>query len=325
MDQRKFHSKRISNGCGPLGSSGVGRDDNSVLVVGDIVLDIPLQKRAGVEVVDGDIKEALILWVVEVHGNNVVGSGAGEEIRNQCAGLSNPLLVSGRGLENWPRGAKLRVGGGSLGAVGGWAAACEVFRGVDPAEWGGRRSVLFLAILVRNLLLAALSTFNLQLAELAGKSIVREGGVDARGGGSRARLKGVGIRADTGGFGEGSADLVVGNIRLARVGEEGHHGRNLLCGSRLAGRDGNEQLNEVVVDVAGATLDDKDILSTHRVVDFDTGLANRKLRQHDAAIGDAQHLAHAVDKDRVRGPAEDDNVADHGGGDGRREGWKSAC
>lgn len=43
---------------------------------------------------------------MEIHGDNVVCAGAGEEVGYQCASLSYPLAVSHHGLES--------------GRLGGW-------------------------------------------------------------------------------------------------------------------------------------------------------------------------------------------------------------
>lgn len=64
VDQGEGHTKPIGDGGGALRSAGIRTDDHSLLVVGDVVLDVLLQQRAAVEVVDGDVEKALILRVV---------------------------------------------------------------------------------------------------------------------------------------------------------------------------------------------------------------------------------------------------------------------
>lgn len=65
---------------------------------------------------------------MQVHRDDVVGTGACEEIGDQCAGLSNPLAVSHLGLESWGLGDRLC--GNAVCAIG----AVEVHR----ALWLGR-------------------------------------------------------------------------------------------------------------------------------------------------------------------------------------------
>lgn len=99
VDKSEVHLQAVCNSSSTLGSTGVWRDDDSILEIWDVLLDVALKKWLSVEVVDWNIEEALILWVVEVHGNNVVGSGAGQEVSNKGSSLSNPLLVSWLWLE----------------------------------------------------------------------------------------------------------------------------------------------------------------------------------------------------------------------------------
>jgi hypothetical protein len=63
VDEGKRHAKGIGDGGGALGSTSVGTDDDSLLVVGDVVLDVLAKEVAAVEVVDGDVEEALILGI----------------------------------------------------------------------------------------------------------------------------------------------------------------------------------------------------------------------------------------------------------------------
>lgn len=98
MNQRKVHSQCIGNICRSLSATGVRRDDDAILhsaVLGhDLVLDILSQQVAAVEIVDGDVEEALVLRVVQVHGDDVVGAGAGQEVGDEGAGLGDPLAVA---------------------------------------------------------------------------------------------------------------------------------------------------------------------------------------------------------------------------------------
>lgn len=110
MDQCEWHSQPIRDRSGSLRAAGVRADNHRLLVVRDVVLDVLLQQRAAVEVVDGDVEEALVLRVMQVHGDDVVSACAGEKVGDECAGLGDPLLVPGAGLETIFRGLR-----------GGWA------------------------------------------------------------------------------------------------------------------------------------------------------------------------------------------------------------
>jgi len=71
-----------------------------LLVVGNLVLNVPFEKMTAIEIVDGDIEEALILRVVQVHGNDMVRASTSEQVCNQSTGLSDPLLVTTLWLES---------------------------------------------------------------------------------------------------------------------------------------------------------------------------------------------------------------------------------
>ncbi len=52
MDQGKGHAEAVGNGGGAFGTACVRADNDCVAVVGDVLLDVALQERVGVEVVD---------------------------------------------------------------------------------------------------------------------------------------------------------------------------------------------------------------------------------------------------------------------------------
>ena len=99
MNERKGHPKRVRNRRGALCSSGIRADNHGLLVVWDAVLDVFAQKVAAVEIVDGNVEEALVLRIVEIHGDNVVCACASEEICNEGTGLRDPLPIAWVGLE----------------------------------------------------------------------------------------------------------------------------------------------------------------------------------------------------------------------------------
>lgn len=53
----------------------------------------------------------------------------------------------------------------------------------------------------------------------------------------------VGLVVAVGSLGQGGAGLVVWNVTLSRVGEQGKDGGDLSCRSGLAGGDGDEELH----------------------------------------------------------------------------------
>jgi hypothetical protein len=59
-------TQRVSDSRCALGTSSVRADNNGILVSRDVERDVPLQKPLGIEVVYWNIKEALVLAVMEV-------------------------------------------------------------------------------------------------------------------------------------------------------------------------------------------------------------------------------------------------------------------
>ena len=99
MNQSKIHAEAVCNSGCTLCAARIRTDNNGLLEVGDVLLDIPLQQRLAVQVVDRHIKEALVLWVVQVHGDDMIGTRARQQVGDENAGLGNPLLVARLGLE----------------------------------------------------------------------------------------------------------------------------------------------------------------------------------------------------------------------------------
>lgn len=52
VDQGEGHAQAVGDGGGAFGAACVRADDDCLLVVGDVLLDVALQQRADVEVVD---------------------------------------------------------------------------------------------------------------------------------------------------------------------------------------------------------------------------------------------------------------------------------
>jgi hypothetical protein len=135
VNQGKGHAERIGNGSCALCTTSVGRDNDGLLVVGDVELDVLAEEVAAVKVVDGDVEEALVLRIwrlvselssspllcilrtVKIHSNNVVGARTRQKVCDQRAGLGYPLSVPDLGLKGWRLcSGLLRV---AVGAIGG--------------------------------------------------------------------------------------------------------------------------------------------------------------------------------------------------------------
>lgn len=87
VDQRKWHSQSISNGSCTLCTASIRADDHRFLVVRNMVLNVLAQKMTPVQIVNRNVKESLILRIVQVHGDDMVSTGAGQQIRN-CFNIS---------------------------------------------------------------------------------------------------------------------------------------------------------------------------------------------------------------------------------------------
>ena len=99
MNEGERHSKRIGNGCCSFRTARVRADHDCTLVIRDLLTNEVLKERPAIQIIDWDIEKALVLSIMEVHGDDVFRSGAGEEIGNKSPGLSDPLLIAWSGLE----------------------------------------------------------------------------------------------------------------------------------------------------------------------------------------------------------------------------------
>lgn len=63
VNERKGHAERIGDSGSALRTSSVGTDNHGLLVVGNVGLDVFAEEMAAVQVVDGDVEEALVLGV----------------------------------------------------------------------------------------------------------------------------------------------------------------------------------------------------------------------------------------------------------------------
>lgn len=77
----------------PLSSTSIGRDNDTVLVVGDLLSNVLESAGLGIQVIDGDVEESLDLGGMEIHGNNVVGTSNGEHVGDQLGSDGGARLV----------------------------------------------------------------------------------------------------------------------------------------------------------------------------------------------------------------------------------------
>ena len=85
-------------------------------------------------------------------------------------------------------------------------------------------------------------------------------------------------------LGRGAPLLAVWQVGLSRVREDRQHGGDLFGRGSFAGRDHDEKLDEVIIDMAAAGLDNVDILLSDGVLDGHGGLAVAKLDKVDLAL-----------------------------------------
>jgi hypothetical protein len=112
-------------------------------------------------------------------------------------------------------------------------------------------------------------------------------------------------------FGERSASLVVRNVALSRVGEEREDSSDALGRGSFAGRDGDEKLHQVVVDLAAAGLDDEDVLPSDRVHDLDASLTYSELAEEDVCRRNTKVVADCLGQLGVRAASQNDQIAHH--------------
>ncbi len=87
------HIQLLGKGPGPGHGAYVGRHDHSVIMAGGVLLGKVLHKDGGAQqIVHWDIKEALDLVGVEVHGQHPVRSRRGDQVGHQLGGDGVPRL-----------------------------------------------------------------------------------------------------------------------------------------------------------------------------------------------------------------------------------------
>jgi hypothetical protein len=313
VDEREVCAQGVCDVCCALCASSVRADDHTVVgssVLGDdVLLNVLLQHVPTVEVVDRDVEEALVLRIVQVHGDDMVCAGAGQEVGNESTSLSHPHLVST--LDGHLRRGS-RLAGSDRGRVAG--DGVSVVLG-DRIGTGGIRLVALQCVLPlgsgaflqrkAGQLLCERSC----AATIADSLAFRTARVRAR----WPRVEGVGrVSVDLGGHpGQRRADLVVGQIALSRVWEERQDRGDSPCACGLACAQGDEELHEVVIDLAAAGLDNVDILVANAVADLDPSLSISELLEFDVGRRDAEVGADVVGELGVGGATEDNDIAHH--------------
>jgi hypothetical protein len=313
VDERKVCAQSVCDVRCALCAASVRADDHTVVgssVLGDdVLLNVLFQHVPTVEVVDWDVEEALVLRVVQVHGDDVVRAGAGEEVGNESTSLSHPHLVSA--LNSHLRRAS-GLAGSDRGRVAGDGVSIVLG---DRIGTRGIRLVAIQCVLplgTRALLQRKAGQLLCKrscAATVADSLAFRAAGVWAR----RPRVEGVGrVSVNLGGHPcQWRADLVVGQIALARVREERQDCGDSSCACGLACAQGDEELHEVVIDLAAAGLYDVDILIAHAVADLDPSLSISELLEFDVGRRDAEVGADVVCELGVGGATEDNNIPHH--------------
>jgi hypothetical protein len=85
VNESKAEVEAISDGSSSLGTTSVGGDNNTVLDL-EVVADPAEGAGLSVEVVDGDVEEALDLRGVEIHSDDVVAAGGLKHVSHQTSG-----------------------------------------------------------------------------------------------------------------------------------------------------------------------------------------------------------------------------------------------
>jgi len=114
VNEREPQIQSVSNRRGSLRAARVGTHDDAVLDV-EVLPDPAQGAGLGVQVVDGDVEEALDLRGVQVHGDDVVAAGGLQHVRDELGGDGGArlvLLVLARVGEVGDHGGDAARGGG---------------------------------------------------------------------------------------------------------------------------------------------------------------------------------------------------------------------
>jgi hypothetical protein len=316
VNERKGHTKNIGNGSCTFGTTSIRTDDDSVLVLRNVELDILAQEVLAIQVVDGDVEETLVLRVVEVHCDDVVGASAGKEVGDKSTSLCDPLLVTSLGLKVRRSLVESSHGLVTIDASIGHGR-CErviVEVGADRLHGGATRHLDGTATAVAIAVGVQLHVHQL-LVQVFGTTLHSSAFCLSRQWCCRSAVEGVvAVAVQLGrSLGERSASLVVRNVALSRVREEREDGGDALGRCGFAGRDGDEKLHKVIVDLAAARLDDEDVLSSDRVHDLDASLSDSELAEENVCRRNTEVVADCLGQLGVRAAAQDDQIAHHVG------------
>jgi hypothetical protein len=190
-----------------------------------------------------------VMRTVKIHGDDMVGASTCEQVRNQRARLRNPLPIADLRLKSRGLGGVRRLSRQAIDAVGSMVTV-EVGRLVRPVALARvhrlRTPNPILNRTSRAGGMAAITLVQLHSTELVVQC--RRAIRQACALGLiwmwclRARVEGVGAGSRaTGYLRQRCARLVVGDVGLARVGEEREDGRDALRRGGAAGGDGDEK------------------------------------------------------------------------------------
>jgi hypothetical protein len=98
---------------------------------------------------------------------------------------------------------------------------------------------------------------------------------------------------------------------LARIREKRKDSGDSTSRGGLAGGDGNEELQQVIINLATSGLDDVDVFLTDRLLDLNPGLAHGELREQNLRGWDSQHTADRFGQLRVGSAPDDNKIANH--------------
>lgn len=294
VNEGKIHVETVGNGGGTLGTAGIRGDDHGLLIAGDVLADVILQQGLSVKVVDRYIEEPLILRIVEIHGDDVISASAGKQVGDKRTSLGDPLLIPGLGVKRRDIARLLVIMGGETtlrgdGALGGVSAGMGGQAGSAVGALGGGEAVHVIRLFLRDAVLG-------KLLGKAVNAIVEAAALGtSRSRGSRHALERVVLlRAILVGARERGTGLVVGPVRLARVGKQRHDGSDTFSGTSFASRDHDAEVNEVAIDVAGTGLNDIDILATNRVLNLAAAFTTREFAENTIAWRYAENIANVI-------------------------------
>ena len=92
MDQSKVEVKLVGQRSGTLGTTSIGGDNNSVLIV-NILANVVERRGLGVQVVNGHVKKALDLTCMQVHSDDMVAASRLQHVSHKLSSDGCTRLV----------------------------------------------------------------------------------------------------------------------------------------------------------------------------------------------------------------------------------------